>query len=187
MATPKTALGDYGVLGCSAARVSSRIRSQQSSAPRVLLDGRKSAKSDASLELIWGISDNECRARHGDHSLDLPVSGERLSPRRFLAFRLRNSAWRPALCHRERTVRVRSFSARLYLHGCLPAFTHLTPLTLSALSLWFRSHYCSEHGPHACGHCHSQRTPERHAYCAHRHIRPARARSQCTQKCEEHQ
>ena len=48
-----------GVLGCSAARVSSRIRSQQSSAPRVLLDGRKSAKIDASLEIIWGIPDNE--------------------------------------------------------------------------------------------------------------------------------
>ena len=46
-----------GVLGCSAGRVPSRIRSQQSSAPRVLLDGRKSAKIDGSLGIIWGIPD----------------------------------------------------------------------------------------------------------------------------------
>ena len=46
-----------------------------------LPDGRKSAKIDAGLGIIWGIPDNECRARHGHHSLDLPLSGERLKPR----------------------------------------------------------------------------------------------------------
>src|ERR1700735_3558410 len=40
-------------------------------------------------------------------------------PRIALAPR-RNRAWRPALCHRERTVRVRSFSARLFVEAAFP-------------------------------------------------------------------
>src|SRR6476660_6906306 len=40
-------------------------------------------------------------------------------PRIALAPR-RNRAWRPALCHRERTVRVQSFSARLFVEAAFP-------------------------------------------------------------------
>src|SRR5580704_8663621 len=102
-----------------------RLRPDQarSSAPRVLLDGRKGAKIEASLEITRGIPDSECRARHGHHSLDLPLSGERLKPRGASSHRAcarRNRAWRPALCHRERTVRVRSFSARLFVEAAFP-------------------------------------------------------------------
>jgi hypothetical protein len=48
-----------------------------------------------------------------------------------------------------------------------------------------RSHYCSEQGPDARGHSHSQCAPERDPHCANGHTRAARARSQRTQKREE--
>ena len=43
---------------------------------------------------------------------------------------------------------------------------------------WPRSRNYSEQRPDACGQCHGQCTPERDAYCAHRHSCATRACSQ---------
>jgi hypothetical protein len=76
--------------------------------------------------------------------------------------------------------RVFTFSPELY--------NYIMPKLQSASSsVGPRSYYCSEQGPDAGGQSHGQRTPERDTYCAHRHIRAARARRQRTQKREEQQ
>src|ERR1700688_1796535 len=75
-------------------------------------------------------------------------------------------------------------SQRTWLRGAFltRTFARCTPLLKRIVLGWSRSHYRSEQGPDASRQPHGQCTPDRDAYCAHRHARASRARGQRSQK-----